>query len=160
MKLQKDLREFIELLNSTRIKYVLVGGHAVAYHGFPRFTGDIDFFIDISPSNLAVLAKVLADFGFPALADEITPPLSPGVFFQLGRSPNRIDLLTAIDGVDFDEAWSAREVAEIDGLPVPMLSKKLLIHNKRASGRPKDLEDVRQLEDGHEPGSSPHPGSL
>jgi hypothetical protein len=147
MKLQKDLREFIELLNSTKIKYVLVGGHAVAYHGFPRFTADIDFFIDISPANLSALAKVLADFGFPALAHEVAPSLSPGVFFQLGRPPNRIDLLTAIDGVTFDQAWNTRESAVIDGLPVPMLSKKLLVQNKRASGRPKDLEDVRQLEE-------------
>jgi Nucleotidyltransferase of unknown function (DUF6036) len=146
MKLQKDLREFIELLNSTKTRYVLVGGHAVAYHGFPRFTGDIDFFIDTSPPNVSALAKVLADFGFPALANEITPSLSPGVFFQIGRFPNRIDLLTAIDGVTFDDAWNTRHSAIIDGLPVPMLSKKLLIQNKRASGRPKDLEDVRQLE--------------
>lgn len=146
MKLQKDLREFIELLNSTKIRYVLVGGHAVAYHGFPRFTGDIDFFIDASFSNLSALATVLTEFGFPALADEMTPSLSPGVFFQLGRSPNRIDLLTAIDGVAFDEAWNTHEMVLIDGLSVPMLSKALLIKNKLASGRPKDLEDVRQLE--------------
>ena len=146
MKLQKDLREFIELLNCTKIRYVLVGGHAVAYHGFPRFTGDIDFFIDTSPSNLAALARLLTEFGFPALATEITSSLSPGTFFQLGRSPNRIDLLTAIDGVAFDEAWSSHVSSVIDGLSVPMLSKELLIKNKRASGRPKDLEDVRQLE--------------
>jgi len=125
---------------------VLVGGHAVAYHGFPRFTGDMDFFIDASSSNLSALAKLLTQFGFPALASEITPSLSPGVFFQLGRSPNRIDLLTAIDGVAFDEAWNTHENAVIDGLSVPMLSRELLLKNKRASGRPKDLEDVRQLE--------------
>jgi hypothetical protein len=125
---------------------VLVGGHAVAFHGFPRFTGDIDFFIEPSSANLSAIAKVLNEFGFPSLASAITPSISPGVFFQLGRSPNRIDLLTAIDGVAFDEAWSTRETAVIDGLSVPMLSKALLIKNKRASGRPKDLEDIRQLE--------------
>lgn len=146
MKLQTDLREFIELLNSTKIKYVLVGGHAVAYHGFPRFTADIDFFIDRSPTNLAALGKVLTDFGFPALAGELSPSVEPGTFFQLGRPPNRIDLLTAIDGVTFEEAWQTREIAVIDGLSVPILSKDRLLQNKRASSRPKDLEDVRQLE--------------
>ena len=147
MKLQKDLREFIVLLNSTKIKYLLVGGHAVAYHGFPRFTGDIDFFIDLSASNLSALVKVLANFGFPALARQVSPEISPGTFFQLGRPPNRIDLLTAIDGVSFDEAWRSRESAVLDGLEMWVISKQLLIENKRATGRPKDLEDLRQLEE-------------
>jgi hypothetical protein len=146
MKLQKDLREFIELLNSTKIKYLLVGGHAVAYHGFPRFTGDMDFFVECSNWNLSALAKLLRDFGFSALADEVMPSTLPGMVFQLGRPPNRIDLLTSIDGVDFEEAWQSRETAVIDGIQVPILSKPMLIRNKRASGRLKDLEDLRQLE--------------
>jgi hypothetical protein len=146
MKLQKDLREFIVLLNSTQIKYLLVGGHAVAYHGFPRFTGDIDFFIEHSPPNLAGIAQVLEKFGFPSLAGQMSPTIAAGTIFQLGRPPNRIDLLTAIDGVHFEEAWQQRELANIDGLEIPILSKALLLRNKRASARPKDLEDLRQLE--------------
>jgi hypothetical protein len=146
-RLQKDLREFIELLNSTKVKYVLVGGHAVAYHGFPRFTGDIDFYIESSASNLALVAKVLTDFGFASLAAQVSPASAAGMIFQLGRPPHRIDLVTAIDGVSFEEAWENREPALLDGLPVSILSKSLLIRNKRASGRPKDLEDARQLED-------------
>ena len=146
MRLQKDLREFIELLNSTKVRYLLVGGHAVAYHGFPRFTGDIDFFIDCSTSNLPLVAKVLVDFGFASLAGQLSPASAAGMVFQLGRPPNRIDLVTAIDDVSFEEAWESRELAAFDGLPVNVLSKPLLIRNKRASGRPKDLEDVRQLE--------------
>jgi hypothetical protein len=146
MRLQKDLREFIELLNSTKVRYLLVGGHAVAYHGFPRFTGDIDFFIECSASNLALVAKVLTDFGFATLAAQVSPASTAGMIFQLGRPPNRIDLVTAIDGVSFEEAWESREAAILDGLPTNVLSKPLLIRNKRASGRPKDLEDVRQLE--------------
>lgn len=143
MKLQKDLREFIELLNSTNVRYVLVGGHAVAYHGFPRFTG---FFIDLTPDNLASIREALSSFGFKSLANELGASLSPGAVFQLGRPPNRIDLLTSIDGVTFEEAWKTRENSVIDGLEVPVLSKKLLIQNKKASGRPKDLEDIRQLD--------------
>ncbi|MDB6038402.1 MAG: hypothetical protein JWM99_2243 [Verrucomicrobiales bacterium] len=144
MKLQKDLREFIGLLNSTKIKYLLVGGHAVAHHGFPRFTGDIDFFIEATRENLELMQAVLRDFGFPSLGQSLLES-SPGTLIQLGRPPNRIDLLTAIDGVGFDEAWITKEAAMLDGLEVPLISKKLLIRNKKSTGRPKDLEDVRQL---------------
>jgi hypothetical protein len=144
MKLQKDLREFIGLLNSTKIKYLLVGGHAVAHHGFPRFTGDIDFFIGGTRENLELVQVVLRDFGFPSLGQGLLES-SPGTLIQLGRPPNRIDLLTAIDGVNFDEAWATKEVALLDDLEVPLISKTLLILNKKATGRPKDFEDVRQL---------------
>jgi hypothetical protein len=144
MKLQKDLREFIGLLNSTKIKYLLVGGHAVAHHGFPRFTGDIDFFIEGTRENLELVQVVLRDFGFPSLGQGLLES-SPGTLIQLGRPPNRIDLLTTIDGVNFDEAWATKEVALLDDLEVPLISKTLLIRNKKATGRPKDLEDVRQL---------------
>ena len=145
MRLQKDLKEFIGLLNSTKVEYLLVGGHAVAYHGFPRFTGDIDFFIGYSKGNLSRVQSVLADFGLPSLAAQV-PDCSAGAIFQLGRPPHRIALLTKIDGVSFEEAWQDRERATIDGLEMWILSKALLSQNKRASGRPKDLEDLRQLE--------------
>ena len=144
MKLQKDLREFIELLNSMNIKYVLVGGHAVAHHGYPRFTADIDFFINCSAANLSTLGKALEKFGFKNLGAELASA-KPGMVFQLGRPPNRIDLLTSVDGLSFEEAWASRESAEMDGLQVPILDKASLIRNKQASGRAKDLEDLRQL---------------
>jgi hypothetical protein len=145
MKLQKDLREFIELLNSAKVKYILVGGHAVAHHGFPRFTGDIDLFFDWSAENVGRLSNVLKDFGFESLSLELAASAKPGMVFQLGRPPYRIDLLPAIDGVSFGEAWSTRERAVLDGLEIFILSKPLLLRNKRASGRAKDLEDLRQL---------------
>lgn len=145
MKLQKDLREFIELLNSMDVKYVMVGGHAVAHHGFPRFTADIDFFIDCARTNTRKLAEAVTTFGFKSLADDLTSA-GPGMVFQLGRPPHRIDLLTSIDGVTFEEAWDSRVAAVVDGLKVPMLSKELLLRNKRSSGRAKDLEDLKQLE--------------
>ena len=96
MKLQKDLREFIELLNSAKIKYLLVGGHAVAYHGFPRFTGDMDFFIDCSASNLSGLAQVLADFGFAALAREVSPPTPAAVGGRRNFAPPRTQLCRGV----------------------------------------------------------------
>jgi hypothetical protein len=146
MKLQKDLREFIALLNSTAVNYMVVGGHAVAFHGFPRFTGDIDFFIESSPDNAQRVAAVLAQFGFGGLGLTANDFLEAGTVVQLGRPPHRIDLLTSIDGVSFGEAWDNRTVAEMDGISLVFIGKRDLIANKRASGRPQDLADLARLE--------------
>ncbi len=145
MKLPKDLREFIEFLNSRKVEYLVVGGHAVAYHGYPRFTGDIDFFVRPSAQNAARLADALEDFGFGGLGLDPQTFTRPNKVVQLGRPPNRIDLLTSISGVDFAEAWAGRKVGELDGLPVPFIGRATLIKNRRASGRPKDLVDVEHL---------------
>lgn len=145
MKLQKDLREFIELLSSHTVEFIVVGGHAVAFHGHPRFTGDIDFFVRPSRDNAERIIRVLVTFGFGDLAlsaDDFTKPRS---VVQLGRPPNRIDLLSSISGVDFQEAWDNRVQGELDGLPVSFLGFETLVKNKRASGRDKDLGDVKKL---------------
>ena len=147
MKLAKDLREFIELLNSRGVEYLVVGGHAVAWHGHPRFTGDIDFFVRSSETNALRLIDVLEAFGFGGLGIEASTFQRPNQVVQLGRPPNRIDLLSSISGVEFDEAWPARELAHMDGLPVPMLGRAALVANKRASGRLKDLADLEALGD-------------
>jgi len=145
MKLSKDLREFVELLNSRKIKYVLVGGHAVAYHGFPRYTGDIDFFVDASPANAALVASVLNDFGFGHLGLKDADFREPETVVQLGRAPHRIDILTSVTAVAFDEAWGTRVETNLDGLPVWVISKDLLMRNKLATGRPQDLADAKRL---------------
>jgi hypothetical protein len=145
MKLSKDLREFIELLNSRTIKYVLVGGHAVAYHGFPRFTGDVDFFMDTSPENAALVAAAVSDFGFAGLGLKEADFRGPETVIQLGRAPNRIDILTSITAVSFVEAWQTRVEANLDGLPVWVICKELLVRNKLAIGRPQDLADAQRL---------------
>lgn len=143
--ISNDLREFIALLNSHRVEYLLVGGHAVAFHGWPRFTQDIDFFVRPTLQNGERLVAALADFGFA------TPDLKPQLFtepkrnIQLGRPPHRIDLLTWLSGLDFDSAWSGHEMADMDGLQVPIIGREALIKNKRASGRAKDLLDLEQL---------------
>jgi hypothetical protein len=146
MKLNKDLREFIALLNSTKVKYLIVGGHAVAFHGRPRFTGDFDFFVERSSENAERLAEVVSTFGFGALGLKQKDFLEPGIVVQLGRPPNRIDLLTSIDGVEFSVAWSRRLEGTIDDLPVTFISKQDLMANKRATGRPQDLADIEALE--------------
>jgi hypothetical protein len=144
-KLQADLREFIVLLNSHHVEYLLVGGHAVAFHGHPRFTGDIDFLVRTTPENASRVLSVLSDFGFADLSITPNDLIEPGRVLQLGHPPNRIDVFTSISGVDFDAAWAARVQAYLDDQPVSLLSREHLIQNKRASGRQKDLADVAKL---------------
>lgn len=144
-KLQTDSREFIELLNSHEVDYLIVGGHAVAFHGHPRFTGDIDFFIRATPPNVKRVLDVLDRFGFGGLGITEQDLLEAGRVVQLGQPPNRIDLLASITAVDFDEAWESRVPAVLDGLPVNLLGFDVLLRNKNAAGRPKDLADVQKL---------------
>lgn len=146
MKLQKDLKEFIGLLNSNGVEFVMVGAHCLAFHGVPRYTGDIDFFVNAAPENSEKLEKVIQAFGFGQTGLQREDFLAPDQVIQLGIAPNRIDLLTGIDGVTFAEAWSTREKAILDGLPIPVLSRELLIRNKLATGRPQDLADVERLQ--------------
>lgn len=146
MKLQKDLREFIELLNSTGVEYLIVGGYAVAFHGHPRFTADIDVFVEVSPASSDKLAQVIERFGFGSTGLSAKDFARPGAIIQLGHPPNRIDIVTAIDGVSFAEAWASRVAGDLDGIPVHFISKEALIRNKRASGRARDLADLQELE--------------
>jgi hypothetical protein len=144
-RLQTDLSEFIGLLNSHGVEYLVVGGHAVAFHGHPRFTGDIDFFIRPTRGNADRLLEVLRSFGFGDLdigADDLT---TPNRTVQLGRPPNRIDILTSISAVSFDEAWSARASGRLGDHTVNFLGWEALIKNKTASARDKDQLDVKTL---------------
>ena len=144
-KLQADLREFIILLNSHDVEYVVVGGHAVAFHGHPRFTGDIDFLIRTTPENVSRVLAVLNAFGFGNLGIVEQDLLDRGRILQLGQPPNRIDVLTSISGVDFDSAWEKRVQTLMDDQPVALLGWDELIRNKRAAGRQKDLADLEKL---------------
>lgn len=145
MKLHKDLKEFIGLLNSRRVEYLVVGGHAVAFHGYPRYTGDIDLWVRPSPQNADLLVDVLKTFAFEN-ADELHSSfLEPGTIIQLGRPPNRIDLLTSVSGLTFEEANQEAVSTDLDGVAVRMLGKGDLLANKRASGRTKDLADIEAL---------------
>ena len=145
MHLNKDLREFIELLNSNGVEYLVVGAFAVAWYGYPRFTADIDFLVRPSPTNVAALLATLKGFGFGSL--DITPDdfSRPAQVVQLGVQPNRIDLLTSISGVEFDQAWSSRTEGSIDGISVFFPSIDDLIRNKLSTGRAKDLGDASEL---------------
>jgi hypothetical protein len=139
------LKEFIALLNSHHVEYLLVGGHAVAFHGHPRFTGDMDFFIRRTTPNVQRLLSVLDAFGFGSLSITERDLLEPRRILQLGHPPNRIDILTSISDVDFDSAWQTRIESSMDNQPVIIIGWNELLRNKRAAGREKDLADIAKL---------------
>ena len=145
MRLPKDLREFVESLNSHGVEYVLVGAYAMAYHSRPRYTEDIDILVRPSAENGVRLLGVIEAFGFTSLGLTAADFQTQNQVVQLGRPPNRIDILTSISGVSFEEAWQERQFGELDGVPAPFLSKDCLARNKAASGRDKDLEDLKRL---------------
>ena len=146
MALSSDLREFIELLNSHRVEYLIVGAHSLAFHARPRFTGDLDIWIRPTAENGTRALAALKQFGFGDLGINAADFTVPDRVIQLSRAPNRIDLLTGISGVTAGEAFPSRIAAKLDGLPVAFLSKDLLIANKRAVGRPQDIADLSELE--------------
>ena len=144
--LSSDLREFIRLLNTKSVKYVIVGAWALAFHGRPRYTGDIDIFVAREHGNADRLMEVIEAFGFGQSGIQRNDFLQVDHVIQLGREPNRIDILTGITGVTFDEAWESREQGSICDVAVFVISRDLLIKNKRAANRDKDQADVKLLE--------------
>jgi hypothetical protein len=132
-------------LTARDVRFVVVGGHALAYHGRPRYTKDLEVFVDPTPENAARLLLALADFGFGGLDLKTADFDTPGKVVQLGIAPNRIDLLTRIDGVSFDEAWSGRVTGRFGTESVPFLGRRELLANKRAVGRLQDLADIEAL---------------
>ena len=146
MALSKDWREFLELLNSRGVDYVIVGAQSLAFHGRPRYTGDLDILVRPTPGNARMVADVLSQFGFAESGLKETDFTELEQIIQLGRVPNRIDLLTSISGVTTDEAFASKVAAILDGIQVFILGRDTLIRNKRAVGRPQDLADLQTLE--------------
>lgn len=144
--LNDDYREMLQCLSEENVKFLLVGAYALAVHGFPRATKDIDFFVWATPENAANLIRALVKFGAPLEGVSESDFSSEGVIFQIGNSPRRIDIITTIDGIKFDQAYANRKIFATDGLQIPVISLEDLIANKRASGRTQDLADVERLE--------------
>ena len=144
--LDEDLRELLALLTEHRVEFLVVGGHAVAFHGYPRFTEDLDLFVRADHANAARIIATLDAFGFGAVGLKVDDFVADDRVIQLGRAPNRVDMLTRLWGVDFEGAWTRRVNASIDHVPVAFLSRMDLIANKRATGRPQDLADAAALE--------------
>lgn len=142
-KLHDDWIEFLRLLGANRVRFVVVGAHAVAAHGRPRLTADLDLLVEPTLDNGRRVVRSLQQFGFSGLdAQSLT---QPDVVVFLGREPFRIDLLTSIDGVTWKSAWAGRLRSHLGGVKVAFLGLRQLLRNKRAAGRPKDLADVALL---------------
>ena len=146
MSLTRDFADLLRAFLDHEVRFLIVGAYALAVHGRPRATGDLDLWIDATPANAIRAMGALRAFGAP-LADLRDADLAtPGVVFQIGIAPIRIDVLTSISGVAFSEAWPARVSARFDGVEAPTIGRAHLIANKRATGRLRDLADVQDLE--------------
>ncbi|MBK6519536.1 MAG: hypothetical protein IPM79_35380 [Polyangiaceae bacterium] len=143
----EDWSAFLRLLTRHRVRFLLIGGHAVSLHARPRHTEDLDLFVEATKANGARVLAALAEFGFASVAPPLELLSRPQKVFMLGRRPYRIDLLTKIDGVSFREAWRGRVVVDLAGLAIPVIGEGALRKNKLASGRPKDLADLALLDE-------------
>lgn len=144
--LNQDFKEFIQSLNDNHVRYLIVGGYAVALHGHPRYTKDIDIWIEMGQENAANLIKALEQFGLGSLGLKETDFLVPGQVIQLGQPPNRIDLLCTVSGIDFPTCYESRVTVEVDNVLVSFIDLDNLRKNKAASGRHQDLADLENLE--------------
>lgn len=143
--LNEDFREFIGLLENEGVDYLVVGGYAVAVHGFPRYTGDIDFFVAIGEQNAERLLRVFDRFGFGDIGLSQQDFLTEAFVIEIGREPRKIQVLTGIDGVSFKECYAKKVELEIDGLTLKVIGMDELLKNKAASGRAKDRIDLEEL---------------
>jgi len=135
----------LKLLNSHDVRYLLVGGYAVGYHGYPRATGDMDIWVEISESNSKKIASAFHDFGMPTEAISENLFLETNKVIRMGVPPVRLEVITSASGVDFDKCYSNREIFEIDQIPINIISLEDLKKNKSSAGRYKDLEDIKHL---------------
>lgn len=144
--INSDFREFIELLNRNDVKYLVVDGYALAFHGYPRYTKDIDIWLWISEENANSIVKTLEQFGFSALDIKKEDFLSAGYVIQLGQPPSRIDLLTSVTGLDFEQCYASKVHINIQGTEIDFIDLENLKKNKKAVGRHQDLADLENLE--------------
>ena len=144
--LNQDFKEFAELLASNKVEYLIVGGYALAAFGHPRYTGDLDFWVGTDAANAQRLLAVLKAFGFGALGIELGDLTAINRVIQLGYPPRRIDLLTSIDGLEFEPCYTRRMVVAFDGFDLHFIALEDFKTNKRATGRHKDLADLAALD--------------
>jgi hypothetical protein len=145
MEVQPDFKELLGLFNVHRVDYLIVGGYALAFHGAPRFTGDLDIFVKPDLANAQKILKALSSFGFGSLGLTLEDFIAPERVIQLGVAPVRIDLITSLTGVTWSQAWTGKENGLFGAIPVYFLGRAELILNKRALGRKRDLADLEAL---------------
>ena len=157
--MNRDFSDMLSALSGEGAEFLVVGAYALAMHGAPRATGDIDIWVRPTPANAAKVLAALRRFGAPLMGLVAHDLEVPGTVFQIGVQPSRIDIMTAIDAVGFEEAWATRVTVERDGLPIPFIDRAFYLRNKRAVGRAKDLADIEALER-IVPGGSTPPSAL
>ena len=145
MAIHPDYRDLLSELNAADVEYLVVGAHALAYHAEPRFTKDLDIWVQASAENAPRVYSALAGFGAPLQEVEIDDFARPGLVYQVGIEPVRVDILTSVSGVEFESAYARRVMASYGDVPVPFISLRDLIANKDAAARPQDLVDVERL---------------
>ncbi len=143
--MNRDFVEMLSELSAAGAEFLVVGAHALAAHGVPRATGDIDIWVRPTADNAERVLLALSRFGAPLLDLTREDLTREGTVFQIGQPPSRIDILSSISGVSFEAAWLRRVLVEIEGIAVPVLARKDFIANKRSAGRPKDLSDLALL---------------
>jgi hypothetical protein len=144
--LSRDFIDILSAFSNEKVEYMVIGGYAIAFHGYVRGTGDIDLWIRISDDNAECVWKALKTFGAPLFDLKMDDLKTPGMVFQMGLPPNRIDIINSVKGIGFDETWLNREFVEIHDLKIPIVAKPELLKNKRAMNRPKDQADIIWLE--------------
>ena len=154
--MNEDFRDILVELLSAQARFLVVGAHAVAVHGIPRATGDLDIWIDPDRDNATRVWAALIRFGAPVEALGVTTRdlANPGMIIQLGLPPRRIDIMTSVTGLVFEAAWTGRTTHQVGDLEVPFIGRAALLENKRATGRPKDFADIDALERGARGGDS------
>lgn len=144
--MNRDFDEMLAALSAAGAEFLVVGAYAVAVHGRPRATGDLDLWVRPTSDNAARVWQALLAFGAPMTALTLADLARPDLIFQIGLPPARIDIMTGISGVEFEDAWPRRLMVTVSGRTVPVLGRDDLIRNKKATGRPRDLADVAELE--------------
>lgn len=145
--MNEDFLDMLRALQAAGARYLIVGAHALAGHGIPRATGDLDIWVEASAANAARVWQALTNFGAPieGLGIQQRDFMEPGMVVQVGLPPRRIDLMTSITGIEFDAAWATHVTVTVAGIAIPVLGRESLLANKRALGRPQDLADVDAL---------------
>ncbi len=147
MTLAQDFEDFVKLLNKHKVAYMIVGGYALAFHGKPRHTGDLDIWIGISSSNAVKMLKVVKDFGLGSLGFTKEDFLKEGYVSQIGYPPLRIDILNSIDGLEFGNAFKNKLSIDLDGFSIDYIGLSDFIQNKQSTGRERDLADIKDLQE-------------
>jgi len=140
-----DFKEFVQLLIKNQVEYLVVGGYAVSIHGYPRYTGDLDIWVNPTVKNSAKVLDCLNEFGFSSLELTENDFIKEYGIIQLGYPPVRIDIMNTLDGVKFDECFQNKSIIEIDSLPINFISLNDLIKNKKTTARPRDIDDIENL---------------